>query len=146
MHKIYELKEVLCEELEGYGSKDKLDISDLECIDTLAHSIKNINKIIEVYEEGYGEHETYEASRMPYPRNMIRRTGSYARGRRGSYNRDLRDRSSYDNSYRYYRNDGYSRAEEDMDSMVDELRDMMQDLPPEKQHEVQKFINRIEQM
>lgn len=143
MHKIYDLKETLCRDLEEYGMKDKLDLSELEIVDTLAHAIKNIDRIIEVYEEQeYGE----EASRMAYPWNIMNRGGSYSDGRRMNYNRYSRGRGSYENNYRRPRNDGYSRAEQDMDAMINELKDMMQDLPSEKQREVQKFIQRIEQM
>ena len=46
MDAIYELKEKLCDELEEYGDK-KLDAGSLEVIDKLAHTIKNLDKIIE---------------------------------------------------------------------------------------------------
>ena len=54
MDAVYELKEMLCEELEEYGKKDKLDVGGLEIVDKLAHTIKNLDKIIETYEDdGY---------------------------------------------------------------------------------------------
>ena len=117
MHKLYELKEMLCEELEEYGSKGKLDVGALEIVDKLAHAVKNIDKIIEG-EEG-GASNTY-----PYYRHM---PYSYAGRKRDSMGR-------------------YSRAEDDMHSMITELRDMMPDLPQEKQREVKRFIEKIEQM
>lgn len=40
----------------------------------------------------------------------------------------------------------YSRAEDEMRSMMDEMRDMADDLPQDKQTEVRKFIERIERM
>ena len=46
MEKLYELKEMLCRELEKYASKE-ISASTLEYIDKLAHAIKNIEKIIE---------------------------------------------------------------------------------------------------
>lgn len=64
MHKLEELKNMLCEELEEYGSKESLDVGALDVVDKLAHAIKNIDKIMEGYEgSSYG------------------RGGSYARGR-----------------------------------------------------------------
>ena len=48
MHAVYELKEKLCDELEEYGKKDKLDVGALDIVDKLAHTIKNLDKIIEV--------------------------------------------------------------------------------------------------
>lgn len=46
MHKLVELRDVLCQELEDYGTHEQLDISELDVIDKLAHAIKNIDKII----------------------------------------------------------------------------------------------------
>lgn len=54
-------------------------------------------------------------------------------------------RYASENSYSR-NNSGYSRAEEEMDSMIAELREMMGELPPEKQAEVQRFIQKVEQM
>lgn len=88
MHKLEELKDMLCEELEEYGTKEKLDMGGLEIVDKLAHAIKNINKIID-NEEGYSERRY--AERGMYEGNY---RGSYADG-------------SYRDSYGNYR-DGYS--------------------------------------
>lgn len=51
MHKLYELKDELITELEKYAGKQTLDIQTLQVIDTLAHSAKNICKIIDSNEE-----------------------------------------------------------------------------------------------
>lgn len=144
MHKVYDLKENLCRELEEYGSKDKFDISDIEYIDTLAHAIKNIDKIIEKYEEnGYSQ---AGGGRYSYDGRGYGR-GSYDMWRTTPYGRGYMDRYAYNDGRRYARNDGgYSRAEDDMESMIAELKVMMNDLPAEKKHEVQKFVQRIEQM
>ena len=47
MHRLYRLKEMLCEELKSYGERDSLTLSSLDMVDKLAHATKNINKIIE---------------------------------------------------------------------------------------------------
>ena len=47
MHAIYELKDMLCKELEEYGEKGELTTGSLDVIDKLAHTIKNLDKIIE---------------------------------------------------------------------------------------------------
>ena len=125
MHKIYELKEKLCKELEEYADKDKLDVSSVSIIDTLAHTIKNLDKILD-YEEEKGYSET-GGGRYSYDTGM-RRHGKYSST--GSYGYP-----------RYY--GGYSRAEEAVDSMVDELQDMMHDLPPDKQRSVHEFIQNL---
>ena len=76
MHKIYDLKEMLCDELEEYGSKDKLDVGSLDVVDKLAHAIKNIDKIIEADEEGYSGN--YMDGRS-YRRSYARRRDSMGR-------------------------------------------------------------------
>ena len=123
MHELYELKEKLLEELKEYDGQE-MSAGSLEVIDKLAHAIKNICKIIESSEySGEGSGRSY----------------------RGSYDRGTSNRS-YRRSYKRDSMGRYTRAEDDMDDMVSELRDMMGDLPQEKQKEVQRFIQRIEQM
>lgn len=79
--KLYELKERLCKELESYA-EEKISGSTLKEIDTLAHAIKNICKIIEAKEE----EKFYEAYAR---RGGSNAGGSTARGggsyRGGSY-------------------------------------------------------------
>lgn len=50
MHKLYELKDQLCKELESYADRQTLDLQTLDVIDKLAHSAKNICKVIEFCE------------------------------------------------------------------------------------------------
>lgn len=145
MHKLYDLKEMLCEELKEYGTKEKLDVGGLEVVDKLAHAIKNIDKIIEKYEEeeysnamGGGSYEgSYEGGGGSY--------GSYARGGRGgggggrsnagggsyggSYARGRGRNARRDSMGRYSREGGYSRAEDDFRM---ELQELMQDAPNEQ--------------
>lgn len=135
MHKIYELRERIRKELEEYGAKEKLDLPTLDIIDKLAHAGKNIDKILENCEmEGYSE---TGMSRRMYP-DYSMNGSSYARGR-GRY-------AGRDSMGRYSGGYGYSRAEDAMDSMIMELRELMRDLPPEKQHEAQEFVRRMEMM
>ena len=137
MDALYELKDMLCEELEEYGKKDKLDVGTLEIVDKLAHTIKNLDKIIESYEEdGYSEEVdgTLEggmyARRGRYSREGGMRGTSYARGRRGNVRRDSMGR--------------YSR---DTKMMVHELKELMEDAPDERtKMEFKKFIEKVEHM
>lgn len=111
MHKLYDLKTMLCEELEEYGSKGKLDVGSLDVVDKLAHAIKNIEKIIEAKEdEGYsGDMMSYEGRGRSY-----RGGRSYARGRRNA-RRDSMGR--------------YSGAEDDF---MMELKELMADAPNDR--------------
>ena len=133
MDAVYDLKDMLCEELEEYGKKDKLDVGGLEIVDKLAHTIKNLDKIIESYEdEGYSEayyDGSYEGTGNMGGGNM---GGSYAmaRGRGRNAKRDSMGR--------------YSR---DGKMMAQELRELMEDAPDERiRMELQKVIQKVENM
>lgn len=142
MDAIYELKEKLCDELEEYSDK-KLDAGSLEVIDKLAHTIKNLDKIIETYEE-----EGYSSMMYDGSYDDGRRGGSYARGGRGFYEggRSYARGGSYARNGRRDSMGRYSSAE-GTEMMVHELRELMNDAPDERTRmEFQKFIQKMEQM
>ena len=142
MHDVYKLKDMLCEELEEYGRKEEVTAASLEVIDKLAHSIKNIEKIIKNYEE---EEEGYSHMYRYTDGTMDR----YGRGGRDGYSYARRGRgpgARRDAIGRYSSRDGYSMADEDMHDMIEEMRGMMKDLPEEKKMEVKKFISKMESM
>lgn len=130
MHELHELKEKLCQELEEYNSKE-MTAGSLEVIDKLAHTIKNLGKIIEMYEESEGY-----SSRGGMPYEGGYGGGSYARGRGG------RGRTGA-NQYGPYVRGGYSRN----DGMIAELRELMMEAPDERsKKEFQRFISKMESM
>lgn len=149
MHELYELKEKLCKELKKYSEED-VSASSLEVIDKLSHSIKNLDKIIEKYEEedDYSMRSSYGSSYNSYESsygNSNRGGGSsrgggnsnasYARGRGRNARRDSRGRYSSEG--------GYSRNGD----IVEELREMMMDAPDEQtRQEYQKVIQKLEMM
>jgi hypothetical protein len=153
MHELYELKEKLCKELEEYGGKEDLTAGSLEVIDKLAHAVKNIGKVIEMYEE-----DEYSNSDGPYRDGMTGNMGggSYARdgrrnGRGGTYRGRYeggyargRGRNAKRDSMGRYSSEGYSRAD-GMDEMVDSIRSMMNELPPDVQRDAQRFVDKLEQ-
>ena len=51
MHDLYNLKEMLCNELADYGRDSGLSLSSLDTIDKLAHAAKNVAKLIEEKDE-----------------------------------------------------------------------------------------------
>ena len=63
-----DLKELLCAELEDYAEKGKksgkLSLGDVGLIDTMLHSVKNIDKIEMLEEGGYSEDGGWEARGM----------------------------------------------------------------------------------
>lgn len=125
MHELYKLKDMLCEELKEYGSKE-MSAGSLDIVDKLSHAIKNLDKIIEKYEEeeGYSSNYMYDGGGS-YPRG-----GSYARGRGTNARRDSMGR--------YSRNDG-------KEEMVMQLREMMQDAPNDRARmRIQELIREFE--
>ena len=134
MDELYKLKDMLCKELEEYGSKGEMSAGSLATIDTLAHALKNLDKIIMYKEEGD------EYSNRAYPDGMggMYRGGSYHGG--SSYARG-RMNASRDSIGRYSGNN-YSRH----GGMVDELRELMQDAPTEGiKRDIQRLVDKIEQ-
>lgn len=132
MEDLYKLKEMLCDELEEYGKKGEMSAGTLEIVDKLAHAIKNLDKIIENYDDDYSN--AYEGTGM---------RGSY----RGRSYRDGRMNRSYarkrDAMGRYSR-EGYSRHG---DEMIEELRDLMEEAPDEKTRmEIQRLVKKLETM
>ena len=47
MNALYDLRDTLCKNLEEYSRKGSLSTSELDTVDKLAHSIKNLDKVIE---------------------------------------------------------------------------------------------------
>lgn len=149
MHEIYELKEKLMKELAEYGSQE-MTAGSLQVIDTLAHSIKNLCKIIEAAEEEEG------GSYYRDGRGGSSRRGSYyadggsyyeRRGRGRNASRDGRGRYN-EGSYRdgnmmrrgsYYRDGG-------KEEFVSELRELMDEAPDDQTRQsIQRMLSQIEQ-
>lgn len=134
MHK---LMEYVCKEMEDLENKIKekggLSSTDMQYLDTLAHTKKNLLKVEEMGEGSYrGSYRgSYDDGRMSYAEPMY---ADDERTERSRYS-TRRDRMG-----RYSREDGYSRAE----GMIEELRGMMGDLPANKQRELQQLIKRYE--
>lgn len=125
MHELYELKEMLCKELEEMGGKGELTGGSLSTIDTLAHALKNVNKIIEDKEDEDGYSGRY------YDGSYNR---SYARGRTNA-RRDSMGR---------YSRDGYSRAAGDM---ADRVRSLAAEAPDETtRREMERMADKMDKM
>ena len=160
MHELYELKETLCKNLEEYGRKKDLKAGDLDVIDKLSHSIKNLDKVIEKYEEeeysgarGRGSNARRDSrGRYSSAMGMMDRDGYSMRGdysnERGGY---LNERGGYSNERggnysnrsEYSNRGGYSRNS----NMIMELRELMEDAPDERTRmEFDKFIRKMESM
>ena len=150
MDYMHDLKDLLCAELKDYAEKGKrsgeLSKADVEVIDTVLNSVKNIYKIDKYKEEteGYSEDGTYMGEGRiygtSYESGYSERGGSsYARGRGRYAKRDSMGRYSRDDGMSYARDGrgmrgGYSR-DEGKHYMMEQLEEMMEEAekPAEKE-------------
>ena len=149
MHYMEDLKDLLCAELKDYAEKGKrsgeLSKADVEVIDTVLNSVKNIYKIDKYKEEteGYSEDGHYMGEGRiygtSYESGYSERGGSsYARGRGRYAKRDSMGRYSRDDGY--MRRDGrgmrggYSR-DDAKSYMIEQIEEMMEtaEKPAEKE-------------
>lgn len=138
MDALYDLKDKLCQELEEYGDKE-LSAGSLSTIDSLAHTIKNLDKIIEKYEEDDYSGAYYDGSYDD---------GNMNRNINGTSRRySMRRYSGARGRGRNARRDSMGRYSSDSRMMVEELRDLMNDAPDERtKMEFKRFIEKMEQM
>ena len=109
MDYMYDLKEQLCDELKEYASKKDLSAGDLEMVHKLTDTIKNLDKIDALEDDGYSRSGDWEA------RGSYERGNSY-RGRK----RDSMGRYSRDGGYRMYSREGSKdRMMEEMEALMD---------------------------
>ena len=107
MEYMHELKEKLCEELEEIARKGELGAGDLEIVHKLTDTIKNLDKI-EMLEEdgGYSRGGDWE----------MEGRGRYNRG--NSYARRRDSRGRYTSDRRYSRDDAKTHMMEQMEQMM----------------------------
>lgn len=112
MDYMYELKEKLCKELDEIARKPEMGAGDLEIIHKLTDTIKNIDKIAMLEEDGgYSQAGDWE----------MEGRGSYGRG--SSYRnqrRDSRGRYSRDRGRMYSRADGKEHMMEQMEMLMEQ--------------------------
>jgi hypothetical protein len=155
MHYMEDLKDLLCAELEDYAEKGKksgkMSTADIQLIDTVLNSVKNIYKINKYEEDGgysedghyMGEGRIYGTS---YESGYSERGGSsYARGRGRYAKRDSMGRYSRDGgmSYRGGMRGGYSR-EDGKHYMMEELGRLMEDATPAEREALKKCMQALE--
>lgn len=133
---IYDLKEMLCKQLNDYGKKGELTAAVLERVDMLSHAVKNLDHIIDKMEEseysgeGYGNRgggRSYRDGGRSYEGER-----SMARGRGSNAKRDSMGR---------YSSEGYSQDDE----MADQLRSMADMAPDDRtRQELNRLATRME--
>lgn len=113
MHKMYELREMLCEELDKITKKGELSAGSLDVVDKLTHSIKSIDTILAMEDAGYSSDD------------YSMRGNSYARGRGSNARRDSMGRYSSDN---YSMRGGRSGERYSYDDEMNNLREQLEDM------------------
>lgn len=137
MEYMHELKDKLCDELEEIARKGELGAGDLEIIHKLTDTIKNIDKIEMMKEDGgYSQVGDWEIEGRAYNR------GNSYRGRK----RDSMGRYSRDGRAMRYRDDRmYSRAEAKEDIM-DQIEDMMGDANEKEKAILRRAMTELEKV
>ena len=136
MEYMHELKEKLCDELEEIARKGELGSGDLDIIHKLTDTIKNIDKIDMLEEDGgYSQDGDWMA------RGAYNRGSSYARRKRDSMGRYSRD----GRAIRYRDGRMYSRAEA-KDDIMEKIEDMMDDADPKEKEILRRAMDQLEKV
>jgi hypothetical protein len=113
---MYELREMLCEELDKITKKGELSAGSLDVVDKLTHSIKSIDTIIAMEEAGYSSDD------------YSMRGNSYARGRGSNARRDSMGRYSSDNYSMRGGRSGERGRNYSYDDEMNNLREQLEDM------------------
>lgn len=130
MKALYELKEKFEMELEELAWKGELGAGDLELAHKLTDTIKNIDKICALEEDGGYSGDSYSRGSSYRRRHYVR----------GHYSRDgySNDRGGYS------RDGGYSRHDA-VEAMMEQARDMMESATNEREREaIRRFMTELE--
>lgn len=130
MKALYELKEKFEMELEELARKGELGAGDLELAHKLTDTIKNIDKICALEEDGRYSGDSYSRGSSYRRRHYVR----------GHYSRDgySNDRGGYS------RDGGYSRHDA-VEAMMEQARDMMESATNEREREaIRRFMTELE--
>lgn len=136
MEYMHELKEKLCEELEEIARKGELGAGDLEIVHKLTDTIKNLDKI-EMLEEdgGYSRDGDWEME----GRGHYNRGSSYARRKRDSMGR-------YSREWRDGRMDGRYSRDDAKERMIEQMEQLMNGTQNEREREIiKRAMEQLEQ-
>lgn len=123
MKTLYDLKDMLCDELDEIGKKGEMSAGDLETVHKLTDTIKNIDKITMLEEGGYSRDEDYS------------RDGDWSANMRGNYGRG----SSYARRGSHYVRGHYSR-DDGREAIVQRMEEMLRDAEGRDRETIQRCI------
>ena len=113
---MYDLRNMLCDELDELARKGELGAGDLEIAHKLTATIKNIDKIEMMEDDGYSRDGDYSLD------GNYSRGGDWQADMRGTYGRG----SSYARRGTHYVRGHYSRADS-MEHLREQINDMMRE-------------------
>jgi hypothetical protein len=113
---MYDLRDMLCKELDEISRKGELGAGDLEIAHKLTDTIKNIDKIEMMEDDGYSRDGDYSSD------GDYSRGGDWQADMRGTYGRG----SSYARRGTHYVRGHYSRADS-MEHLREQINDMMRE-------------------
>nr|DAE19851.1 MAG TPA: hypothetical protein [Siphoviridae sp. ctVCm11] len=129
---MYDLRNMLCDELDELARKGDLGAGDLEIAHKLTATIKNIDKIEMMEDGGYSRDEDYSRR---YPRD-----GDWQSGMRGAYDRDM---SNARRGTHYVR--GHYSRDGGIDNMKRQLQEMLDNADDESiRRAIQRCMDTIE--
>ena len=139
MEYIEKIKKMLCKELDEYAMKSKISGSDLDMIWKLTDTVKNLDKIEMLEDDGYSGYS--EMREYPYLGGS-----SYARGRGRNARRDSMGRysSDVDDDYSERRMDRRYSRDDAKDHMINSLGEMMTSADEEQREILKKCMREIE--
>ena len=123
MKSMYELRDMLCKELDELIRKGELGAGDLDIAHKLTDTIKNIDKIEMLEADGYSNNGDWEAR------------GSYD----GMYRDDRYSRRGRDMRGRYSRHDGTDKR------LMDELEELMRTIEPGKRDVIRRALEELKE-
>ena len=129
---MYELRNMLCDELDELARKGELGAGDLGIAHKLTDTIKNIDKIEAMDGDGYSRDEDYS--------RRYSRDGDWQSGMRGAYDRDM---SNARRVTHYVR--GHSSRDGGIDNMKRQLQEMLDNADDESiRRAIQRCMDTIE--
>ena len=132
MKYLHELKEKLCEELQEIAEKQDMSAGDLEAVHKLTDTIKNIDKIEMLEDDGYSRDEDYS--------RRYSRDGDWQSDMRGAYDRDM---SNAKRGTHYVR--GHYSRDGGIDNMKRQLQEMLDNADDESiRRAIQRCMDTIE--
>lgn len=137
MEKLYEIRDILCEELEKTAKNGELSTGELDIVHKITDTIKNIDKICAMEEDGgYSMESSYRDGMNG---------NSFARGRNGRYSRGgmWEARGDYARGNSYGRGRGRYSTDGEIDNLVHQMGEMMPNLDGTQREAVEKAMRML---